>query len=1196
MTRVSALKAALDDLHDPRITPFIDPAIIDGQIDDLRVKLADLGTVSITPTGAPVSVKVSLNTDEADAQMRDLAARLRLLDTQVRVGLDPADADARIQALQARLAGLAYRSPVITPDVRIADAEAKLAALQARLDALKGTSVTPTVNTGGIDKASQSAEQASGWMGLLIAGAVTVAPALITAGTAAGIFGAAAIPTLERASKGTGSLAGQLAMLKGEWRGLEDAVHPQVIADADIALEQASRIIPELTGVARAGGDAVGGLLSQFGSFLHSGDTQGFLSFVRDQAAPDTAALGHVLDGTGSAVEGLTEDINPLAKAVLNAAGGILEFTGDVARSQPGLVEWAAGAALAGFALVKVGEGFAVIKGSALVTWFASAGAAVTEFVNASVTAAATEMLVAASADPVTAAWIAQVGAAAALDVAVDSLTESEIALIAAQSALDLVSPWMWVAAAVAGVAALTYGVVRLTGGGETLTQQLTDQYQATGYNISGYQHLATALDAVAAANVKAAGSNTRARESAELQNLAISQSATAAEQKALNLNAALNQLQAMYGISRAKAVSLAEGVKGSAQAFGEGGNAAQQMMAKVQGYAVAGAHSSTVTTQLAVDWSIANDDAAGLTTRVLALTNALAAESGATDTAGGNIVSFHQGLVTLQADMVASGDKAGYFTKAGQATAAELFALDAQAKAASEGILQTGGSSAAAAGPLEALRGELEKIQDPTAAEKELLRELNAEIAQLHSKTIIIGLHIDETTSGNVLPAAAGAIPHLQAAGGAVVPGTDRGRDTVHAMVRPEEAIMVPEFTRAHGPDQIMRWNREYAAGRRGPVAASFGNGGVVTAAGISGDTFNVFLSLLGPDAGKPSPAGVSAANSIAQQFADISGASVTTIRSDEQQALKDLAQYYAGPHRKELAGVIRDQTTVLSVMSRTQADINSTIKGMRQYSKQEISSLQGFSALSSIPVTAGVNGTTAPTAAGIASGLKADLTALRKFDQVIGELKDHHVARALIGQVIGMGPVDGITYGEAILHGGKHLIGELDKYETEIGRTDTAIGHRAAEIKYGQSISKGFLSGLEEDKAELAHRMRELGDEIARELLAALHGTVHVGGGSASALSAATAAGISTLNGIATSGVLSRTDVNQIEQGLRSIGAAAGDAASKKQADKIIALLEKAPERTGHAAGTALATALDGTSRGAAQRGRYRTQPRNI
>lgn len=233
-------------------------------------------------------------------------------------------------------------------------------------------------------------------------------------------------------------------------------------------------ILPELTGAAKAGATAFGGFLSQFGDFLQSGTAQQFFAFLSQQAGPDLHALGNVLTGASSAVLSLTQDLNPLAKTLVNAAGGVLSFAGSLLHAYPGLTQVTALLALATFGIVKLAEGWKALAGSAAV-------ATVMKFAAAATVAAAQEGLLAAMADPVIAAWVAQVGAGQAVTAIIGEMTAADVALATAQAAVDAVSPWMWAVAAAAAVAGLAFAVVKLTRSSGGLVSQLTAENKATG-------------------------------------------------------------------------------------------------------------------------------------------------------------------------------------------------------------------------------------------------------------------------------------------------------------------------------------------------------------------------------------------------------------------------------------------------------------------------------------------------------------------------------------------------------------------------------------------------------------------------------------------------------------------------------------------------------------------------------------------
>jgi hypothetical protein len=442
--------------------------------------------------------------------------------------------------------------------------------------------------------------------------------------------------------------------------------------------------------------------------------------------------------------------------------------------------------------------------------------------------------------------------------------------------------------------------------------------------------------------------------------------------------------------------------------------------------------------------------------------------------------------------------------------------------------LRRSGMQAGAAQTMIEAMTGAIFKIPKShttdinanTSQARSAISQVQDWIGSLHGKTVNINVAI--ATSGSV-PSSIGLGVRTGATGG-VLPGYAPGQDTVPALLSPGEGVLVPEAVKALSPAFVHAMNARYAP-HRVSGAGKFAAGGITETAkfGYPNDVFNISMttqaasapgvkinygSLAGELLGTGGGYGKFAAQydasqkatlekdmrdagiKLADAFADGSLKTVTEIKDESLTAIQTLQKYYSGPAATRLENAIKRQTTAMEKLSTASSKVSTTIANMKSAAAAEVSSLQSFSNLSNITgTTNSATGVTAPvTGAQIKSGLATDLAQLRKFFDVIGSLKRQGVDATLINQVIALGPVDGITYGEAILSGGKTLISELNAEEKAIGSEETAIGQRSADIQYGQNISKGFLSGLDKDQAALKKRMDALGQEIAKELAKAL------------------------------------------------------------------------------------------------------------
>jgi hypothetical protein len=1031
----------------------------------------------------------------------------------------------------------------------------------AKLRALGAETARPKVD-------SSSVQQGSHWMGLLVTAATMAAPAFVAAGVGVAAFGGLAIPTLGKVLKyeedlhtntvkaakdwqgldaGQRQMATSITGLKTEYDALGQAIRPQVVSDFNIAIGQAEKILPEFTGAAQGGGKALGGLLTQFGGFMQSGPARQFFSFVQQEAAPDMHALGNTLDGAMSGAMGLSQALNPLAKGLLDAAGGALTFVGDVSRADPLLVQLTVGGIGAGLAVEKLAAGWRAFSASTVGGALLQAPAAIQKLVTTSAAAAAVDQALAASTTEVTAATVGFAVAADGTTVAVDALTASETAAAVGMGVLEAVSPVAWAVAGAAAVGGLTYALTTHEGTIGPYIGMLREQDKATGFNIAGYRELSQQLSqtTVYQSQVSRAIRNTASDfEVGRYGQLAysaatgtVTQSAILAGQHAANLDANLTRLQQAYGINRAQAIQLASGVKGAAAAFTQGGSAAQDMLTKVEGYAAGGAHAAAVTTQFDVDMATAANDAAGLTTRVQDLTSAY-------NLLVSPLVTVVQGTVTLGNDNTAlaqalkkSGDQAGYHTQA-QRNAAQAMAQSVQdTLSLSEATLQQTGSASKARGVLADEIAVLEKLGAKGAVAAELLRKLRAAEDALHSKSITISVLERGGIGGSVASGGGGGMLRagLGAAAGGVAPGYAPGRDTFGPLwVSPGEGFLVPEAVRGlGGPRAIEAINRQFAGARisRAAGAGHFAGGGVAEFSASSlnmQDNFAITVNAAGSDIAPVAPlpksggggsgrggGGGSAASqarhqavlaarqqrqaaarakameqagrTIAEAFADGSLKTITAIRNERNIALNTLEKYYSAKRIHPLVEAITRQTAQLSALTTKSAAIGTEIANMKSFAASETSSLASWSGLSAFsPITTGE--TTARLATTIQSQLAAKLATLKQFYALIGRLKTAKVSKALIEQVIQLGPDSGVAYAEAILSGGSSLIKELNSEESQIGSLETKTGQRAADIQFGQSITKSFLSSLKAQQSSIDKEMKRMGDVIARELARAL------------------------------------------------------------------------------------------------------------
>lgn len=1136
----------------------------------------------------------------------------------------------------------------IDAHLRDAEARAQIAELEAKVDELSHKRANIAV-----DVHNQAGVRS--WLTSLIAGAVAIAPAFAVAGTGIAAFGLLAIPTLRDVAKyehdlATGSakaaqefrnltpaekqMVAGLAQIRTEFRGFSTDLQPEVLKVFLDLLHQAAMILPEVAGVAKAGARGLSEIITDVGHALTDSQAKQFFDFVEKNLPHDAALIGQTAGDLIHLFFSLVEALHPVSGALLSTVDDLAKFLNWLSRTNPVLADAIVlafafakplraiselnvvstlqnlGKAITGVAVASNAEGLKFGWISKITSGAQAAIASASALKAAEFEAAAGNAAFAVSSGGV-------VTAIGAEEAAFGALTASERASAIAMGALEAVSPVAWAVAGGVAVAGLTILLLKNTSTIDGQVEALRRQDHAAGANQEGFAKLAAQTDLTAASGARlrtqvqsTAPAFERMRIGAAAYSTAtgtVNRANAAASASSRNLAHNLDMAQQAFGLTRAQAEQIAGSLPGVAAGFAKGGSAAQQAFQKFTQYVVGTNTAIAASSRLAAEEAILGNSMSTAAQKA-------AAEKAALDQLVNPMLDMADAAVQAANDhrqlaqaLDRSHGALGTHTQAERDATSAATTAARSAEAYSQAILDNGGSASRAAGPLAALRNALQQAGAHGGIAARLIAELNAQIAALHSKAINIDVNIAQH-GGATVPGGGGIRIRAGGAGGGVVPGWSPGVDNHVIAVGGGEGILVPEAVQGiGGPRTIQHLNQKYSKGYRstglefaggGMVDPDFtwarpgGGHGVVSQRSTGMDDIKLYINLTdGAGFQASSATGASAAENVAKEFMKGQHLTVQEIKAAEKDAIKDIRQYYTGPHQAILVGAIRQQSQHLQKLARESERIANKIDSMKQFAAQETQNLKSFSDLSTI--TGAVDPTTGQagpvTGSALASGLKSKLATLKKFFHLIGQLKHHKVAKSLIIQVINMGPEEGIQYAEAILSGGAKLIDELNSYEGMINKEEKLIGRRAADIQFGQNISKGFLSGLEKEKKRLDNEMDRLGDRIARELERALEKIAKKGSGNAhAALSADTVSSATSVGGGVHAQPITGGDYHAILSTLRTVSAREMTLMTREQGREIISLLRGEPRKIADLTGPAVADALNGASNTAGRKAR--------
>ena len=198
----------------------------------------------------------------------------------------------------------------------------------------------------------------------------------------------------------------------------------------------------------------------------------------------------------------------------------------------------------------------------------------------------------------------------------------------------------------------------------------------------------------------------------------------------------------------------------------------------------------------------------------------------------------------------------------------------------------------------------------------------------------------------------------------------------------------------------------------------------------------------------------------------------SAAKIRSEQTTYLKAISRYYNGHSVSWRDAQVERQTKAMESAQAKLATIQKNFNTAKSYANSVTSNLTGFADLSNIDLSGG---------GGIVGGLSAKVSSLKQFASLLTKLRQRGVSKAIIQQIIGMGPDTGMQYAQALATATSGTIHAVNASESQIGGLTSNVGRQAALAVYGIDIAKGIASQERPLKALMNRLGKSLGQEAA-------------------------------------------------------------------------------------------------------------------
>jgi TP901 family phage tail tape measure protein len=182
------------------------------------------------------------------------------------------------------------------------------------------------------------------------------------------------------------------------------------------------------------------------------------------------------------------------------------------------------------------------------------------------------------------------------------------------------------------------------------------------------------------------------------------------------------------------------------------------------------------------------------------------------------------------------------------------------------------------------------------------------------------------------------------------------------------------------------------------------------------------------------------------------------------------------------KLTAWLEKDSKKLQSLAVKRAGIAKTIAAAEKYATDTAANVASGAQLTNLQSAAG--GTI--TGSGIVSGLLGQLAAIKRFAADIKKLKSMGLGKALLGQVIDAGPVQGDQLAQAFISSGVAGIKQANAAQAAITKASTALGRTAADVMFdsGKQAGKGFLSGLKAQQAAITKLMIAIAKSMVKTL----------------------------------------------------------------------------------------------------------------
>jgi phage-related protein len=210
--------------------------------------------------------------------------------------------------------------------------------------------------------------------------------------------------------------------------------------------------------------------------------------------------------------------------------------------------------------------------------------------------------------------------------------------------------------------------------------------------------------------------------------------------------------------------------------------------------------------------------------------------------------------------------------------------------------------------------------------------------------------------------------------------------------------------------------------------------------------------------------------------------------IKSTTEKLVRDIQNAFSGKRSRiddRLISMLDRGNKRLTTLAAQRDALTKRIADAQKFAAE--TTKQALDAFSLSNLTQGMESVSAKT---ITAGLEDAVQRVKAYSADLNKLARQGLRKDLLGQIIGLGPVQGAQIADVLANSTKDSLKRINSLQSQLAKASGTLGNTSADVLYdaGQQAGKGFLAGLKGQRKSIEKLMLDIAKGMQSSIRAAL------------------------------------------------------------------------------------------------------------